>query len=112
MKLYDFDTAVRVFYGVEHLRTWWKSTTELSGGSVQARDSKVALPYEMGDAEVLLHVLRDLPCDEANGRDGSALLFMGLDLYVVKGDEEFFAERMSSYVGCISPPSWIFSPGP
>src|SRR5229473_813047 len=43
--------------------------------------------------------LRDLPCDEANGRDGSALLSMGLDLYVVKGDDGFFAERMSSYFG-------------
>src|SRR6266481_4584230 len=40
-----------------------------------------------------------LPREEANGRDGSALLSMGLDLYVVKGDEEFFAERMSSYFG-------------
>ena len=40
-----------------------------------------------------------MPCGEANGRDGSTLLFMGLDLYVVKGDEEFFAERLSSYLG-------------
>jgi hypothetical protein len=47
----------------------------------------------------LLFYSRDLPCEEANGRDGSALLSMGLDLYVAKGDEEFFAERMSSYFG-------------
>jgi hypothetical protein len=36
--------------------------------------------------------IRDLLREEANGRDGSALLYMGLDLYVVKGEEEFFAE--------------------
>jgi len=30
---------------------------------------------------------------------GTALLSMGLDLYVVKGDERFFAERMASYLG-------------
>ena len=46
---------------------------------------------------LLLYIF--LPREEANGRDGSALLSMGLDLYVVKGDEDFFGERMSSYLG-------------
>ena len=36
---------------------------------------------------------------EANGRDGSAHLSMGLDLCVIEGDERLFADRISSYSG-------------